>query len=313
MKKFIPYIIAGVVIIGGLITYIITREPNTTDTNNNSNNSKSVLVLDFNQPLCEQIPSSTIAEAIDQQITKTTPITSSTSNVCQYYVDDTNFVTLRLNILDYENKKKGQTALDRTITTNNQIQTEHFVAVQENGLINDITIKLDDGMFLAVDRSSTKAANEEQIIALAAKVAEYIKNIDATTNTQSNSDDAVVPEPQEQDIVRNFFQLINEGNVSEAVLAMSSKNTSDDSTKQAWGVQFNDWNSVTVSSIDTSMPDSWSDSRHTYKVVMDMVIDPSAADAPIPYYGYENGKNIRFISIVKENELWKIDEIATGP
>jgi len=42
-------------------------------------------------------------------------------------------------------------------------------------------------------------------------------------------------------------------------------------------------------------------------------IDSSAANAPIPYYGYENGQNTRFIPIIKENSLWKIDGIATGP
>ncbi len=42
-------------------------------------------------------------------------------------------------------------------------------------------------------------------------------------------------------------------------------------------------------------------------------MDPSSANAPIPYYGYETGENIRFITLVKENKLWKIDEIATGP
>jgi len=137
-----------------------------------------------------------------------------------------------------------------------------------------------------------------------------------TTNTnasETSNNSATVPEPQEQDIIRNFFQLIAEKNVSAAVLSMSSKNTADDSVKQAWGVQFNDWNSVNVTSVETSMPTEWSESRHTYKVTMDVVIDSSAADEAIPYYGYENGQNTRFIPIVKENGLWKVDGIATGP
>jgi hypothetical protein len=307
MKKFISYIITGVLVIGGVSAYLLTRKPDTANTNN-----KSVITLDFGRPLCEQIPSSVVAEAIGKEITNTLTNSSSTSNVCQYYIDATNFVTLRLNNLSYENQKSGQTALDRTITTNNQIQSDHFVAVQENGLINDIVIKINDNMFLAVDRSSTKAADENVIVTLAAKVAEYIKNPD--TNASKTSDDsAIVPEPQEQDIIRNFFQLIEEKDVSAAVLSMSSKNTSDDSVKQAWGVQFNDWNSVNITNIEASMPTEWSESRHTYKVTMDVVIDSSAANAPIPYYGYENGQNIRFIPIVKENGLWKVDGIATGP
>jgi len=306
MKKFIPYIVAGVLIIGGVFAYIITRKSDTAKTNN------SVVMLDFGQPLCEQIPSSVVAEAIDKEITNTTTNSSSTSNVCQYYIDDTNFVTLRLNTLNYENQKSGQITLNRTINTDDQIQTDHFVAVQENGLINDIVIKINDNMFLAIDRSSTKAADENAVVTLAAKVAEFINNPDTNTSETSN-DSAIVPEPQEIDIVQNFFQLIKEKDISAAVSSMSSKNTTDDSVKQAWGVQFNDWNSVNITSIEASMPTDWSESRHTYKVMMDVIIDSSAANLPIPYYGYENGQNIRFISIVKENGLWKIDEIATGP
>ena len=142
--------------------------------------------------------------------------------------------------------------------------------------------------------------------------AENINNPD--TNTSKTSDDsAVVPEPQEQDIIRNFFQLIQDKDITAAVLSMSSKNTADDSVKQAWGVQFNKWSSVNVIGVETSMSTDWSELRHTYKVTMDVVIDSSAADLPIPYYGYENGQNTRFIPIVKENGLWKIDGIATGP
>lgn len=306
MKKFIPYIVAGVLIVGGVSAYLITRETDTTNTNNN------VLALDFDQPLCDQIPSSVVAEAIDKQVTNTMTNDSLTSNVCQYYTDNTTFVTLRLNSLNYENQKSGQASLDRTISTNDQIQTEHFITLQENGLINDIVIKINDNMFLAVDRSSTKAADENIVVTLAAKVVEFIKNKDM--NTSENDDDsAIVPEPQETDIVQNFFQLIKEKDISAAVLSMSSRNTDDDSVKQAWGVQFNDWSSVNVTKIEASMQNDWTDSRHTYKVTMDIVIDSSAADEPIPYYGYENGQNIRFVSIVNENGLWKVDEIATGP
>jgi len=42
-------------------------------------------------------------------------------------------------------------------------------------------------------------------------------------------------------------------------------------------------------------------------------MDPSSADAPIPYYGYTNGLNTRFISLVNQAGLWRIDSINTGP
>lgn len=117
----------------------------------------------------------------------------------------------------------------------------------------------------------------------------------------------------EEDVIRNFFQLIQERKISEAVLSMSLQNTSNDSVKQAWGVQFNSINSVSIGSIEPSLQEEWNTSKHTYRVVLNMAIDPNSADESIPYYGYVNGENIRFIPIIKEGDLWKVDGIATGP
>jgi len=44
-----------------------------------------------------------------------------------------------------------------------------------------------------------------------------------------------------------------------------------------------------------------------------MVMDESSKDAPIPYYGYEQGENTRFFVLVKEGDKWFIETIATAP
>jgi hypothetical protein len=128
-----------------------------------------------------------------------------------------------------------------------------------------------------------------------------------STATESK---AVVPLPQETDIVRTFFNLIGEKRASDAVGMM---NVSDDSQKQAWAVQFNTITSIKVLNIAPSMQSDWTDTRHSYKVTMDVKMDPASANAPIPYYGWDNGQNIRWINLVKVGNLWKIEGIATGP
>lgn len=122
-----------------------------------------------------------------------------------------------------------------------------------------------------------------------------------------------VPLPTEEDIVRNFFALINEKKPSEAVGMMSSSNTADDSQKQAWAVQFNDIKSINVQKIEPSMPESWTENRHIYKVTLEAYVSSDAADEPIPYYGWHDNPNIRWVGLVKENGLWKIEGLATGP
>lgn len=121
------------------------------------------------------------------------------------------------------------------------------------------------------------------------------------------------PLPEPEDIIRTFFDLINEDKASEAVMMMAESITSDDSQKQAWAVQFNNISMIKIISIDPSSPENWTDSDHTYKVTLDLKMNPDSSTAPIPYYGWDNGENIRWINIVKEDNLWKIKSIATGP
>jgi hypothetical protein len=40
---------------------------------------------------------------------------------------------------------------------------------------------------------------------------------------------------------------------------------------------------------------------------------PESSTAPIPYYGWDDGEYTRWLTIVKDDNLWKIKGIATGP
>jgi len=241
-------------------------------------------------------------------------------DICKYYIDETNFITLRLNDLNFETQKKGQQELGRIISTNDNIVLDHFIATQGDNIINDIVLKINPKLFLSVDRSSVKAANETEIINFAAKVAERIKNgenqglvsapiIEPTKKPETN----IVPLPQETEIINNFLNFIDEGKASDAVMMMSSSTINDDSTKQAYGVQYAAMTSVKVKKIEESSKSDWTDSWHQYMVTLDVVMDPGSANGPIPYYGYEQGENIRFLNLVKEDNRWKVEGLATGP
>ena len=74
------------------------------------------------------------------------------------------------------------------------------------------------------------------------------------TTTQPSS---TVPLPTEEDIIRAFFNLINEKRIPEAITMMSKTMAADDSTKQAWGVHFNAIKSINIQQIEPSMQESW--------------------------------------------------------
>ena len=119
--------------------------------------------------------------------------------------------------------------------------------------------------------------------------------------------------PQEADIIHTFFNLVNEKKMSEAVMMMSSDIINNDGIKQSYGVQFSAMKEVKVLKISDSMKAEWTDTRHQYQVSLGIVIDPNPVRNPIPYYGFENGENTRFITLVKEGSRWKIEGLATGP
>ncbi len=124
---------------------------------------------------------------------------------------------------------------------------------------------------------------------------------------QSSLENKSVPLPQETDIIRSFFEIINEGRAIDAISMMAPSLVGDDDDKQAWGVQFNAFKSLKVASIERT------NREHEYKVVLTALIKPEASRAPIPNYGWDNGTNIRWIILVKSGNLWKISAIATGP
>jgi len=122
------------------------------------------------------------------------------------------------------------------------------------------------------------------------------------------------PLPSETDIIRNFFSLINEQKPSEAVMMMPKNITEEDSLKQAWAVQFNAFKSVLVDEITPSMQENWVNDTHTYQVNLTVEMKPEAINVlPIPNYGFDDGSNVRFVALQKEDGLWKITGLATGP
>lgn len=132
--------------------------------------------------------------------------------------------------------------------------------------------------------------------------------------TKSSQKQTVVPVIPEEDIIRTFFNLINEKRIPEAIAMMDEKITSSDSKKQEWGVYLNNFTQVDVKKVTAFDKTSWTEKQKTFQVVLVVSLKPEVTKAPIPNYGFESGENIRFIALLKSKDnLWKIEGIATGP
>ena len=135
-------------------------------------------------------------------------------------------------------------------------------------------------------------------------------NIDTVLNEKKQAE---VPLPAGHNIVNLFFNLINEKRIPEAIEMMNKTAVPDDSARQAWGVQFNAIKSINVIDVEPWEAENWTENKQIYKATLEAYVtnDPSA---PIPYYGWEDNPNIRWVSLEKDSEsMWKIDSISTGP
>lgn len=136
----------------------------------------------------------------------------------------------------------------------------------------------------------------------------YTENQSEETKQETTNES--VPLLSGEDVIRTYTSLIDEQNIAEAVGMM---NIQDDAVKQSWGVYLDSFSSLTLKRIDPYNKNEWTDTHETFQVLFAAQMKPEAASAAIPNYGWENGDNVRWVSISKVNALWKIAEIATGP
>lgn len=308
MKKLFPII--AVVVVGAVVFFFISK-----------NSSKGLRVpllkkeMSIGTDVCKEFPQEWVSKMIGTTITKTETLSSTGVHVCQYYGSTTSFISIKYEQLSVENIKKGHEVLGRTIETDPRIAMDHFIAKQEDGRINSIYLVMSPNLFIAIDRSSLDILiDNEQDIAFAVHVAnrliagENVVNVITSPTTKTT-----VNEKRQQIVVESYLKALSEKRISDAIAMMTEKAVPDDATKQAWGVQFNAFKKLVVRSIEPSMEEEWTDRSESYRIVIDVEMTPESANGPIPYYGYDNRTNTRWITLEKENNIWKVAGISTGP
>lgn len=116
----------------------------------------------FGVDVCSEVSSEWISDMTGLTIYESKDFSNSASTGCQYIVnkDDNTFISINVSYLNVDNQKKGQQLLERTITTDNRIGMEHFIAMQEDGNINGIYLVMAESKFVRVDRTPDTVDNE---------------------------------------------------------------------------------------------------------------------------------------------------------
>jgi len=112
-------------------------------------------------------------------------------------------------------------------------------------------------------------------------------------------------------VISQFFALINDHRVSDA-LAMMSPELVPEADRAAWTRQFSAIKSIRVMDIrpaDTKR----SGPCFEYKVTLEADVSSEAANEPIPYFGWDDNPNLRWIHLCPRGDQWLISSIGTGP
>lgn len=134
-------------------------------------------------------------------------------------------------------------------------------------------------------------------------------NNDSLSSSLSQKTEENFVSLNQNETIEGFFNLIDNGNIGDALAYLHSRIIPDNETRNNWIKQFSLLKSITINSITKLNAD-----EEIYRVQLTIgEIFPNATEAAIPNYGWNKGENVRWISLEKENDLWKISQIATGP
>lgn len=273
----------------------------------------------FSIPICDQIPKDIVEKALGKTVTEIKPTSGNITNVCDFYTDQENHITARLNKLNYDNQKSGQgDSKDITIETDPSIRAEHFIVIpnQQPTIVN-IVIKVNDNLLLTIENGLSTEYSKKQIIEVASAIVKHLisdsnessENLNKDINNeesknQNNQDDHSSTQSQ-QELVNDFFTKIATHNIQEALALMDA----NDDTKQAWGVNFNTIEELTVKKIVETYKEEWSESRQSFKIELEVKVKPEGEQM-----GWQNGTNFRWVSLEKNSDgNWQIHELANNP
>lgn len=246
--------------------------------------------------MCGQISADFVGQAAGKTVVKTEPGPGQ-PDYCQYFFDSKNFVSLNYDNYNVENQKKGLEILDRKIETNDKIKMEHFLAIQEDGLINSIYLILDPDRFVSVNRSSGKALGETEVVDFAAKVAELLKK----------GVPAAPPPEQAASQIERAKEFLNElagGKIDDALAMMDA----NQATKEMWKTTFNTIQSLKIKSVEPAFQDEWTATRQVFRAVLDAKVTSEGVS-----YGWNQGENNRWITLEKNGDTWQVHELANNP
>ena len=116
-------------------------------------------------------------------------------------------------------------------------------------------------------------------------------------------------EENHQADLQAFFDLIIQKDWTFSIFQLSYNLAPDDASRQMWLANFQSLDSLALVSIEPVNLVQWTDEWEIYKVVLKIT-----TGEPVDKYGWENGENTRWMTIIPQGAgNWKIEAISSSP
>jgi hypothetical protein len=260
--------------------------------------------------VCQEITADFVYSATGKTVVKVEAKDLGKTKICNYYFSEksNDYLSVRHETnLSVENQKTGVEFLDGRIEQSDKINMEHMVAYNEKNLINNIYLILDPMTFFSIDRGTKDTLTDEQLIDFAAKLADKIQgktSIEIKANPIKFEKQGASEAATQEQLARQFFDNIAQGKYQEAVAMMDA----NQGTKDAWVKNFETLKSLKLEKIDEAFKAEWSATRQSFKATLTVEVKPGSPD-----WGWQNGKNFRWLVLQKTGGVWQVHELNNNP
>jgi len=281
---------------------------------------------DIDTDICKAITADFVYSATGKPIVKVQPDWMLPQQACRYYFTyDPNFnsqfedqkfraggqlIFMMVENLSVEKQKQGLEFLDATYKTEPTIKMENMATYREDGSLRDIRLIINPNRYVRIETNNgKKGITESELINFASKVAEKIQG-NLSFEIKKNPVELQEEKPAElgesqQAITDNFLSSLSALKIQDALAMMDA----DESTKQAWGVNFNTIEKLEVKKVEEIFKEEWTASRQTFKVELEVKVKPEGEQM-----GWQNGVNYRWITLEKNTSgQWLVHELANNP
>ncbi len=113
---------------------------------------------------------------------------------------------------------------------------------------------------------------------------------------------------KEENFIYDFFEAITKGDTEQYFSMMDRDLAGNETMQEMWKTAFSSLELIKIVRLYPEDERKWHNKQPLYEAIIYSIPKSRA-----PYYGWDEGKNVRWISITPTEDSWKITAIATSP